>query len=266
MGPSRQASRTPLVNLLHSTTGPQAHVVLEAAAYAIGARVYWAQARQLPRPDPVVDRWVILACVLFGAALGSKALHAIEHLGYFLHGAGAMEFLGGKSILGGLVGGTLGAEAGKRWVGWHSSTGDAWVPAIAVGLMVGRVGCQVSGLWDGTFGAPTTLPWGWDYGDGIRRHPTALYEIVCVAACWALAARVPARPAGARFAAFLAGYCLVRLGLEFLKPPFGGDAHSGLPVATPGGLTAIQWAALLGLLAYLRLYRYRRQAAPAPSR
>jgi len=254
------------VNLLHSTAGPQAHIVLEAAAYAIGARVYWAHARQLPRPESVVDRWVILACVLFGAALGSKALHALEHLGYFLHGAGATQFLGGKSILGGLIGGTLGAEAGKRWVGWTASTGDAWVPAIAVGLMIGRVGCQLSGLWDGTFGAPTTLPWGWDYGDGIPRHPTALYEIVAVGACWALVARLPARPAGARFAAFLAGYCLIRLALEFLKPPFGGDANSGLPVATPGGLTAIQWTAILGLLAYLRLYRYRRQPLLATSR
>jgi len=142
------------VILLHSTTGAQAHIVLEAAAYAIGARVYWANARKTPRPDSLVDRWVLLACVLFGAALGSKLLHVIEHIGYFMHGASRYEFLGGKSILGGLVGGTLGAEAGKRWVGWHASTGDAWVPALAVGLIIGRIGCQFSGLWDGTFGSP----------------------------------------------------------------------------------------------------------------
>ena len=249
--------------LFHSTAGPQAHIVLEAAAYAIGARVYWASARRLPRPDSVLDRWVILACVLFGAALGSKLLHVAEHLGYFMQGGHGYEFLGGKSILGGLVGGTLGAEAGKRWVGWPVSTGDAWVPAIAVGLMIGRIGCQLSGLWDGTFGSPTTLPWGWDYGDGIARHPTALYEILAVAACWAIVRRVPREPSGARFAAFLAGYCLIRLVLEFLKPPFGGDPDTGLPVAIAGGMTAIQWLALLGFLAYLQLYRYRRRTSPA---
>lgn len=251
------------VSFLHSTTGPQAHTVLEAAAYAIGARLYWAQTRKAPRPASVVDRWLLLACVVFGAALGSKALHVVEHLGYFLHGAPMSELLGGKSILGGLLGGTLGAEAGKLWIGWRESTGDAWVPAIALGLIIGRLGCQLSGLWDGTFGTPTALPWGWDYGDGIPRHPTALYEILAVAVCWALVDRLPARPAGARFAAFLAGYCLIRLVVEFLKPPYGGDLHTGLPVAVLSGLTAIQWTAALGLLAYLQLYRYRRRVAPA---
>jgi prolipoprotein diacylglyceryltransferase len=251
------------VNLLHSTSGPQAHLVLEAAAYLAGGAVYRAHARRSLQPAAPADRWWLLACVVFGAALGSKALHVLEHLGYFLHPADPWEFLRGKSILGGLVGGTIGAEAGKRAIGWRASTGDAWVPAIAVGLIIGRLGCQLSGLWDGTFGSPTSLPWGWDYGDGVPRHPTALYEILAVVACWALVTRVPARPAGARFAAFLAGYCLIRLGLEALKPPFGGDAGSGPPVLVVGGLTPIQWTALLGFLAYLRLYLYRRRLAPA---
>lgn len=251
------------MNLLHSTTGPQAHIVLEAAAYMIGARVYWAGARRVPQPASRLDRWLLLACVVFGAAAGSKLLHVAEHLSYFVRQGSAAEWLAGKSILGGLIGGTLGAEAGKRAIGWRASTGDAWVPAIAIGLIVGRVGCQLSGLWDGTFGTPTALPWGWDYGDGIPRHPTALYEIVGVAALWALVRRIPAQPSGARFAAFLAGYCLLRFALEGLKPPFGGDPGSGLPVDTFAGLTAIQWLAALGILAYLRLYRYRRRMALA---
>jgi prolipoprotein diacylglyceryltransferase len=254
------------VNFFHSTAGPQAHFVLESAGYAIGARFYWANARHSARPESGLDRWVLLACVVFGAALGSKALHVVEHLPYFLRqGTSGMEFLGGKSVLGGFIGGTLGAEAGKRWIGWHASTGDAWVPALAVGLIIGRMGCQLSGLWDGTFGIPTSLPWGWDYGDGISRHPTALYEILAVAACWALVSLVPARPTGARFAAFLAGYCLIRFALEFLKPPFGGDLATGIPVAVFAGLTAIQWMALAGFLAYLALYRYRRQQSRAAS-
>jgi phosphatidylglycerol:prolipoprotein diacylglycerol transferase len=249
------------VSLLHSVPGTQAHLVLESAAYLVGARIYQAHARHLPRPASRLDRWLVLACVLFGAAAGSKLLHVAEHLPYFLQRGSLAEMLAGKSILGGFVGGTLGAEAGKRWIGWHASTGDPWVPAIAVGLMIGRAGCQLSGLWDGTFGSPTSLPWGWDYGDGVPRHPAALYEILCVAACWALVARIPARPSGARFAAFMAGYCLIRFALEGLKPPFGGGPAAGLPVALFGGLTAIQWLALAGFLAYLRLYRYRRRAA-----
>ena len=262
-GPAQQPLDASPVSPFHSTAGPQAHILLEAAAYTIGARIYWAHARGMPQPKSILDRWLLVACVLFGAAAGSKALHVLEHLSYFLREAGGLEFLRGKSILGGLIGGTLGAEAGKHWIGWRASTGDAWVPAIAAGLVIGRLGCQFSGLWDGTFGSATALPWGWDYGDGIARHPTAIYEILAVAACWALVNRVPAAPSGARFAAFLAGYCLIRLALEFLKPPFGGDAAGGIPVVRLAGLTAIQWTAMLGFLAYLRLYRYRRRMVPA---
>jgi prolipoprotein diacylglyceryltransferase len=263
----RRAARRPGafadLSFLHSTAGPQAHVALEALAYLVAGRVYWAQAGRAPRPAKALDRWKVLACVVFGAALGSKSLHVLEHLGFLLQSGGIADFLGGKSVLGGLMGGTLGAEAGKKWIGWRQSTGDAWVPAIAAGLVVGRLGCQLSGLWDQTFGSPTTLPWGWDYGDGIARHPTALYEMVLVAACWLAVRRLPAQPSGVRFAAFMAGYCAIRLGLEFLKPPFGPAPAPGLPVQLHAGFTAIQWAAVAGMLAYLALLRYRRRQPPS---
>ena len=113
------------MNYLHSTSGAEAHLLLETGAYLIGAQVYWRRARRSPQPPARIDRWWLLACVVFGAALGSKALHVLEHLGYFLHDGGRWEFLGGKSILGGLIGGTLKAEAGKRSIGWRSSTEDA---------------------------------------------------------------------------------------------------------------------------------------------
>ena len=247
------------MSVLHSLDGQQPHLVLEAAAYFVAARVYWAQARHAPQPAVSLDRWKILACAIFGAAVGSRALHVFEHFAALLRNGDLQAWLGGKSVLGGLMGGTLGAELGKRWVGWRRSTGDAWVPAIAVGLIIGRIGCQLSGLWDDTYGTPTTLPWGWDYGDGVPRHPTALYEIVLVAACWALVRRIPRQPSGVRFAAFLAGYCLIRLGLEFFKPPFGAGAVDALPVVRHAGLTAIQWAAVAGLVAYSRLLMYRRR-------
>jgi prolipoprotein diacylglyceryltransferase len=42
---------------------------------------------------------------------------------------------------------------------------------------VGRIGCFLTGLADNTYGTPTGLPWGVDFGDRIHRHPTQLYEI-----------------------------------------------------------------------------------------
>jgi prolipoprotein diacylglyceryltransferase len=62
---------------------------------------------------------------------------------------------------------------------------------------------------------------------------------------------------GARFAAFLASYCGIRFGLEFLKPPFGIGADGALPVALYLGLTAIQWAAIVGATGYFFLLQRR---------
>lgn len=242
---------------MHSLPGREAHLLLELLAYFVGARLYWRNARALPRPAQWINRMALLAGAVFGAALGSKLLHVAEHLPYLLAQGTPELWLGGKSVLGGFIGGTLGVEIAKRAIGWRASTGDAWVPAIAMGLAIGRLGCQLSGLWDQTYGIPTTLPWGWDYGDGVTRHPTALYEIALIACAYALVRGRWAQAPGARFAAFMALYCAIRLGLEFLKPPFGAPDSAGLPVALYAGLTAIQWAALVGLAGYLRLFQYR---------
>jgi phosphatidylglycerol---prolipoprotein diacylglyceryl transferase len=50
------------------------------------------------------------------------------------------------------------------------------VAPLALGIAVGRWGCIFAGLPDCTFGVATTLPWGVDFGDAIRRHPVQLYE------------------------------------------------------------------------------------------
>lgn len=249
---------------MHSLPGHAAHLLLEWLAYGVGARVYWVTARGLPRPAAWIDRMALLAGAVFCAALGSKALHVLEHLPYLLEHGTPELWLGGKSVLGGFIGGTLGVEAAKRMIGWRRSTGDAWVPALAAGLVIGRIGCQLSGLWDQTYGNPASVPWGWDYGDGIARHPTAAYEIILLVGLYALVrARWSATP-GARFAAFLGGYCLIRFLLEFLKPPFGPLAEGTLPTAWYGGLTAIQWAALAGMAGYSWLFTLRtRPSKPA---
>lgn len=57
---------------------------------------------------------------------------------------------------------------------------DACAPALALGLAIGRIGCQLSG--DGDYGIPTDLPWGMSYPNGVvptteRVHPAPLYEM-----------------------------------------------------------------------------------------
>jgi len=241
----------------HSLPGTEAHLLLEVLAYFLGARVYWHYAPKLNQPA-LADRLLLLGSAIFAAMLGSKVLHVLEHLPYLLAQRDWALWLGGKSVLGGFLGGTLGVELAKKAVRWQSSTGDPWVPALTVGLFIGRLGCQLSGTWDQTYGIPTRLPWAWDYGDGVGRHPTGLYEMALLLVAYG-ATRLPRVRArsGAAFALFLALYCLIRLGLEWLKPPFGLAAPHSLPVALYGPFTAIQWAACVGAVCYLCLLRYR---------
>lgn len=244
---------------MQSFFGHHLHLVLELLAYFVAARMYWYFAKADSIKPSKIDRLCLLAGAVFGAALGSKGLHVLEHLPALLQQSDAWLWLGGKSVLGGFLGGTIGVEITKKLVGWRVSTGDAWVPALASGLVLGRIGCQFSGTWDGTYGSPTALPWAWDYGDGIGRHPTAFYEIILVLAltCVVWQYQRLRAASGARFATFLMGYCIIRFGLEFLKPPFGLAADGVLPVALYAGLTAIQWAAITGVCGYFCLLKYR---------
>jgi prolipoprotein diacylglyceryltransferase len=229
----------------YTQSSPFVHVMLEWLAYFVGARVYFHRRRRDPIGLPRIDQMLLLACTLFGAAAGAVGLHIAESWSW-ISTQPISHWISGKSVLGGLLGGTIGTELGKRGVGWNSSTGDAWVPALVIGLVIGRIGCQLSGTWDMTYGSPTGTAWGWDYGDGVPRYPTALIELLAVAAIWAgLRARAWSRP-GQMFNAFLLAYCLLRFLIEFLKPPFGAAAPGAVPIDRLAGLTAIQWTGLAG--------------------
>jgi phosphatidylglycerol---prolipoprotein diacylglyceryl transferase len=85
--------------------------------------------------------------------------------------------VGGKTIVGALVFGLISVEIMKRYIGLRPSTGDLYAIPLALGIAIGRIGCFLTGLSDNTYGIPTRLPWAVDFGDGIPRHPTQLYEI-----------------------------------------------------------------------------------------
>ncbi len=230
------------------------------SAYLVAGLLYRrAIAHESLRP-PLQDNLLILGLALLGALIGSKLIHVFEHLPALLAARDPLLWLGGKSVMGAFLGGTLGVEAGKKVAHWRLSTGDLWVVPLAVGLMIGRVGCQLSGPEDLTYGIPTTRPWGWDYGDGIMRHPTALYEILWVGlSLLSTRLRIFQTHRGLAFAWFLLLYSAGRLVLEFFKPPFGQAIPGTLPVSTYLGLTAIQWAAIIGIIWFSILTRIRLQ-------
>jgi phosphatidylglycerol:prolipoprotein diacylglycerol transferase len=178
-----------------------------------------------------------------GALLGSRVLGLLEHFALLLHPPGGwLYYTTNKTIVGGFLGGLIGVELTSK-----PAAATSWFFPLLLGLGIGQLGCHLSGFTYGTFGTPTRLPWGINFGDGISRHPTNPYEIGLLAALALLYALECGRPLpnDRRFELFLVSYLMFRLLVEFLKPP----------VVLPGlGLTAIQWACVAGLGYYVWLW------------
>ena len=68
--------------------------------------------------------------------------------------------VGGKTIVGALIGGLITVEIAKRYIGIQQSTGDLYAIPLALGIAIGRIGCFLTGLPDNTYGTATNLPWG----------------------------------------------------------------------------------------------------------
>jgi phosphatidylglycerol:prolipoprotein diacylglycerol transferase len=224
------------------------HTLFEVAAYFVGMRLFLWQRKRLA-PPVLADRdrslWIGVAAIC-GAALGAK-------FGYWIddpHNAFAnfpdwRHLLEGKTIVGALLGGLVGVEAIKRAIGAHGSSGDAFALPLMIGIAIGRIGCFLAGLDDHTYGNPTLLPWAVDFGDGVPRHPTQLYEIAFLLVLATLLYR--RRQAFARdgdsFRAFMIAYLGFRLAVDFIKP---------VPFYYLGVLSGIQLLCLAGLLYYHR--------------
>lgn len=236
-----------------------AHVVFEVLAYSLGFQLYRRLQQQQSQPlrlSSEQKRMLLLGCVLGAIAL-AKGLGWLQ-TPFILSPEGERVWLPpGKTIVGGLLGGWLGLELSKHWLGLRGSTGDAYVWPLSLGLALGRVGCFLTGLADNTYGLPTSLPWGIDFGDGLLRHPTQLYEILWVLLLAPLVLWLSRHSApGTAFRCWLAGYLLWRFAAESLKP---------VPLLY-GGLSAIHWASLLGCaMALYSAWQLKRALEPVAS-
>src|SRR5262245_40781321 len=153
------------------------HFLFELLAYAVAGVAYLRGRRTLGDHVSTEARWALSAAAVVGALVGSRFLFWFEDPRRTLAQLTDFQHLvGGQTIVGGLLGGWLGVEWQKRRLGIHEPTGDLLAVPIALGAAVGRGGCFLSGLPGGTYGVASALPWAIDLGDGIARHPTALYE------------------------------------------------------------------------------------------
>jgi len=156
-----------------------------------------------------------IAAGSLGATIGAYLFGSAN---LWLSGVGGVA----RSIEGAIAGGIVGIEVLKWRTGIRGSTGLRFVAPLAAAIAVGRLGCFFAGLDDMTYGTPTALPWGVDFGDGIPRHPVQLYEAAAAAAflgVFLLLLRGEGetlRRTG--FYLFVAFYALQRFAWEFLKP------------------------------------------------
>jgi phosphatidylglycerol:prolipoprotein diacylglycerol transferase len=221
------------------------HATFEVLAYVVGFSIYLWIRRQAGDIVAHDVRWSIVAAAIVGGALGSRILTAFEQPGQaLLRWREPLAVFGGKTVVGGLIGGVLAVEWTKRRMGLHVRTGDLFAIPLAVGIAIGRIGCFLTGLSDGTSGNPTTLWLGVDFGDGIPRHPTQMYEVMFLLALTVVLAIETRyfRGPGARFRAFMLAYLGFRLAVDTLKP----DPALGF------GLSSVQWACLAMLAYYFR--------------
>ena len=138
-------------------------------------------------------------------------------------------------------------EISKTLLGVKTSSGDLMAYPLILAMMIGRIGCFLTGTLEPTYGIETDFILGMDLGDGIMRHPVALYEFIFLGALWYLLRLLQQKVVladGALFKLFLILYFIFRIVIEFIKP-----AHF-----TSIGLSTIQIACLIGLLYYSKTF------------
>lgn len=253
--------------------GYQVHAFSLLLVLGAAAGVYltaWRARRAGLDPEVVYE---LAVWVLGGGFVGARLYYLAQHpesvrsvLDIFKVWQGGIVFYG--CILGGLVGTAI-YHRRHPFPFWPMA--DAVAPALAVGIMLGRLGCFLNGCCFGatcdphapyavTFPAET-LPWhrhveaGWIAPDAPRSlavHPKQLYGAAAGLALLAATTRFyrHRRRDGEVMALLMLGYPATRFLMEFAR----GDA-SGWHL----GLTVSQWISLglfgAGLLAWRALPR-----------
>lgn len=191
------------------------------------------------------NRLSIIIGAVFGALLMSRGVAFLENpiVSQKEHW---MAIFNNKTIMGGLFGGLLGVELVKRIIGEKRSSGDLFTFPIILGIIIGRIGCFLAGTNEFAFGKTTSFFMGMDLGDGLPRHPIALYEIFFLILLFWILRRVQKQAllpvSGDLFKAFMLSYFGFRFFIEFLKPN----------TFTVFGLSSIQYLCVLCWGYYMR--------------
>lgn len=200
------------------------HPILETLGIFIGMRYYFFLKKKNPGSLKGIKSIAVLLGAMTGAFLGSKLIGNLENpLLLWASENPFLHFWTNNTIIGGLAFGLIGVETAKKWVGHKESTGDLVVFPLILAMTIGRIGCFLTGIYEPTYGLPTDSVFGMDLGDGLKRHPVALYEIVFLILQFIILQwikKTQSYRSGFLFQLFMLGYFSFRLLTEFLKPRY----------------------------------------------
>jgi prolipoprotein diacylglyceryltransferase len=192
-------------------TGYLAFMLLAVAAYFL-ARRFFPPAR--PVPLTRLEKLTLALAAFVGGTLAAKLPFVWDSAAGFWDWAAWTA--DGKTITTGLVGAYLGVEVVKWLLGIRAKTGDGLAIPLAAALTVGRWGCFVNGC---CAGQETGLPWCVDFGDGVCRHPTQIYESLFHAVWLVILVGLARRDVlrYQRLKLYLLAYCAFRFAIEFIR-------------------------------------------------
>ena len=242
--------------------------LLLAAGYLLGLQLALvrARARSLD-PNRVLDLgiWIIVS-----ALVGAKLMLLV--VDYPRYSAEPREMLNLFRSAGVFYGGLIAAVLVALWyLRRHHmpmwTVTDVFAPGIALGHVIGRLGCLFAGC---CFGRPTTMPWGITFTDeaarnagtpiGIPLHPTQLYEAGAELLILGLLLWLERRSrafAGRTFWTYMFLYGISRFAIEFYR----GD-----PRGMIGMFSTSQFVSLLIVpLAIVMLLILGRRGNPEPA-
>lgn len=197
------------------------HLVLEYLAFFLAFRYYVFLRKKRKDYISSNNRLSIILGAAIGAFIGSRLVGVLENPLVTFSVKNVIQLLNVKTIMGGLFGGLIGVELAKKIIGETKSSGDLFVFPIIAGIFIGRIGCFLSGINEFTYGVETTSFLGMDLGDGVLRHPVALYELVFLIMLFISLKYLQKEyvlQSGELFKVFMLTYFGFRFCIEFLKP------------------------------------------------